>query len=178
MSSAKPRARELGLPLPGRPGLNNAITDVPGIEVGFATIESLALRPGDTQIFTGVTAVLPRGRGRQPTPVWAGRFDLNGNGEMTGTHWIDEAGYFVGPICLTNTHSVGIVHHAAVGWMINQYPEYFQKYYAWAMPVVAETYDGVVSDVCGRHVTERHAMEALDSARGGPVSEGNVGGGA
>ena len=176
--STKPRARDLGLPLEGRAGPNNAITDVRGVEVGFSTIKALATRPGDIQIYTGVTAVLPRGHAQQPTPVWAGQFDLNGNGEMTGTHWIAEAGYFVGPICLTNSHSVGIVHHAAVGWMIDQYSEHFQKYYAWAMPVVAETYDGILNDVCGRHVTERHAVEALASARGGPVSEGNVGGGA
>jgi D-aminopeptidase len=178
MSSAKPRARDLGLPLPGQPGPNNAITDVPGVEVGFSTIKSLAAHANDRQIYTGVTAVLPRGRSKLPTAVWAGQHDLNGNGEMTGTHWIADAGYFVGPICLTNSHSVGIVHHAAVGWMIDQYAEHFQKYDAWAMPVVAETYDAMVNDICGRHVTERHALEALDSARGGRVSEGNVGGGA
>jgi D-aminopeptidase len=178
MLSTKPRARDLGLPLPGQPGPNNAITDVAGVEVGFSTIKSLAMRPGDTQIYTGVTAVLPRGRGKQPTPVWAGQFDLNGNGEMTGTHWIADAGYFLGPICLTNSHSVGIVHHAAVGWMINQYSEHFQKYDAWAMPIVAETYDSMVNDICGRHLTERHALDALEGAHGGRVSEGNVGGGA
>ena len=178
MSSAKTRARDLGLPLQGRPGANNAITDVPGVEVGFTTIKSLAAHPGDRQIYTGVTAVLPRGRSIRPTAVWAGQYDLNGNGEMTGTHWIAEAGYFLGPICLTNSHSVGIVHHAAVGWMIDQYTDYFRKYHAWAMPVVAETYDAMVNDICGRHVTERHALEALDGASAGPVAEGNVGGGA
>lgn len=172
------RARELGLPLPGQPGPSNAITDVRGVEVGFSTVKSLAARPGERQIYTGVTAVLPRGRGGRPRPVWAGQFDLNGNGEMTGTHWIEEAGYFIGPVCLTNTHSVGIVHHATVGWMIEEYAEHFQKYYAWAMPVVAETYDGLLNDICGRHITEAHALEALRGAHGGPVAEGNVGGGA
>jgi D-aminopeptidase len=174
----KRRARDLGLPLPGVPGECNAITDVPGVEVGYATIKSLARRPGERQIYTGVTAVLPRGHSRRPSAVWAGQHDLNGNGEMTGTHWIEDAGYFIGPICLTNTHAVGIVHHAAVAWMIEQYSEHFHNHHAWAMPVVAETYDGVVSDICGRHVEERHAREALLSARGGPVAEGNVGGGA
>jgi D-aminopeptidase len=174
----RPRARALGLPLPGRPGPCNAITDVPGVAVGFATIKSLAAGPEDRQVYTGVTAVLPRGHARQPTPVWAGQFDLNGNGEMTGTHWIADAGYFVGPICLTNTHSVGIVHHAAVRWMLEQYAGHFREHHAWAMPVVAETYDGLVNDICGQHVEERHALEALRGARGGPVAEGNVGGGA
>jgi D-aminopeptidase len=171
------RARDLGLPLPGTPGPYNAITDVPGVEVGFSTLKSLAAAPGDRQIYTGVTAVLPRGKSHTPRPVWAGQFDFNGNGEMTGTHWIEDAGYFVGPVCLTNTHSVGIVHHAAVGWMIEQYAEHFQ-HHAWAMPVVAETYDGLVSDIGGRHIQESHALEALRSARGGAVVEGNVGGGA
>jgi D-aminopeptidase len=177
MTVMRIRARDLKLPLPGTPGPHNAITDVPGVEVGFSTIKSLAAAPGDRQIYTGVTAVLPRGHARTPMPVWAGQFDLNGNGEMTGTHWINDAGYFVGPICLTNTHSVGIVHHAAVGWMIEQYAEHF-RHHAWAMPVVAETYDGLVSDICGRHIEERHALEALRGARGGLVEEGNVGGGA
>ena len=172
------RARDLGLPLPGQPGPLNAITDVPGVAVGFTTLKSLAAAPGDRQVYTGVTAVLPRGHARKPTPVWAGQFDLNGNGEMTGTHWIADAGYFVGPVCLTNTHSVGIVHHACVRWMIDQYAEHFRQHHAWAMPVVAETYDGMVNDICGLHIEERHALEALRAARGGTVAEGNVGGGA
>ena len=176
--SQRPRARDLGLPLPGNPGPCNAITDVPGVAVGFATIKSLAASAADTQVYTGVTAVLPRGQTRRPAPVWAGQFDLNGNGEMTGSHWIADAGYFVGPICLTNTHSVGIVHHAAVRWMLEQYAAHFRDHHAWAMPVVAETYDGMVNDICGLHVAERHALEALRGARGGPVAEGNVGGGA
>lgn len=178
MAQRKPRARDLGLPLSGTPGPYNAITDIPGVEVGFTTLTELAARPGGRQIVTGVTAVLPRGHVRRPAAVWAGQYDLNGNGEMTGTHWIRDAGYFVGPICLTNTHSVGMVHHAAVGWMIEQYAEVFDQYAAWALPVVAETYDGMVSDICGRHVTEAHALDALRGARSGPVAEGNVGGGA
>jgi D-aminopeptidase len=178
MLRVKPRARDLGLPLPGTPGPNNAITDVPGVEVGFKTLTEFATSAGQTQICTGVTAILPRGHSPQPLSVWAGQFDLNGNGEMTGTHWIRDAGYFLGPICLTNTHSVGTVHQAAVRFMIETYREYFQTYHAWAMPVVAETYDGLVNDICGLHITEQHALAALRGAAGGPVAEGNVGGGA
>jgi len=178
MTLAKPRARDLGLPLPGTPGPHNAITDVSGVEVGFATLKTLARQPGDTQIYTGVTAVLPRGHDPRPRPVWAGQFDLNGNGEMTGTHWIDDAGYFTGPICLTNTHSVGIVHQAAVRFMIETYPKHFRDYHGWAMPVVTETYDGLLNDICGLHITEEDALAALRGAKGGAVAEGNVGGGA
>lgn len=177
MATLRARARDLGLPLTGTPGTHNAITDVPGVEVGFATLKSLAAAPGDRQIYTGVTAVLPRGQCRKALPVWAGQHAFNGNGEMTGTHWIEDAGYFIGPICLTNTHSVGIAHHAAVGWMIEQYREHF-RHHAWAMPVVAETYDGLVNDICGRHIEERHVLQALRGAQGGPLAEGNVGGGA
>jgi D-aminopeptidase len=110
-------------------------------------------------------------------PVLAGQFDFNGNGEMTGAHWIRDAGYFTGPVCITNSHSVGIVHHAAVRYMIETHADHFRKFHAWAMPVVAETYDGVCSDICGLHVTEEDALAALRGARGGPVAEGNVGGG-
>jgi len=170
------RARDIGLPFPGTPGPFNAITDVPGVEVGFTTLKSLASN-GRPQIYTGVTAVLPRGHAQVPHPVWAGQFDLNGNGEMTGTHWVRDAGYFQGPICLTNTHSVGIVHHAAVGWMIDRYARELRDAWGWAMPIVAETYDGLTNDICGRHITEQHARHALDSARPGPIEEGNVGGG-
>lgn len=172
------RARDLGFPLEGETGRYNAITDVTGVEVGYVTLRRLARTRGHRQVYTGVTVILPRGRKRRPTPVWAGHFDLNGNGEMTGTHWIDDAGYFLGPVCLTNTHSVGIVHHAAVGWMIRQYGRHFRGHPAWAMPVVAETYDGLVNDICGRHVTEEHALQAFRNARSGFLAEGNVGGGA
>ena len=176
---SKPRARELGLDFPGTPGPCNALTDVPGIEVGFSTIiaGNGPLQPGHGPIRTGVTAILPRGKATPPNPVWAGAFALNGNGEMTGTHWIRDGGYFVGPVCLTNTHSVGIVHHAAVRWMIDTYAELWQQEHLWAMPVVAETYDGVLNDINGQHVTEAHALSALKGAASGKVAEGNVGGG-
>ena len=175
----KRRGRQLGLPFPGRTGEHNAITDIPGVEVGFCTrIEgSEPLVQGEGPIRTGVTAILPLGRNPEPQPVWAGMYALNGNGEMTGTHWIRDGGYFVGPICITNTHSVGIVHHAAVRWMIRNYEEAWQSEHLWAMPVVAETYDGVLNDINGQHLTEDDAHQALDSAKPGPVDEGNVGGG-
>ncbi len=167
------------MPFEGETGLHNAITDVPGVEVGFSTIVEPAekLVVGEGPVRTGVTAILPRGKGDRLRPTWAGHFNLNGNGEMTGTHWINEAGYFVSPVLITNTHSVGMVHHAAVGWMIDQYPADFIEAHSWAMPVVAETYDGMANDICGRHVTEAHAVAALNNAAAGPVAEGNVGGG-
>jgi D-aminopeptidase len=177
MRPESPRARGLGLPLPGTPGPANAITDVPGVEVGYSTVVRLASHPGEVQVCTGVTAVLPRGRNSTPLPVWAGQFDLNGNGELTGSHWIEDAGYFIGPICLTNTHAVGAAHQAAVRFMIETYADHFRRLHAWAMPVVAETYDGLVNDICGLHLTEEHAMAALRSAHSGPIAEGNVGGG-
>lgn len=177
MPTPKARARDLGLRLPGTPGPFNAITDVPGVEVGFTTLRSGGGDSGEPQVCTGVTAVLPRGRQPVPLPVWAGQFDLNGNGEMTGTHWVRDAGYFQGPICLTNTHSVGMVHHAAVGWMIDTYAAAFRDAHGWAMPIVAETYDGLTNDICGRHITEAHVLAALEGARSGAVAEGNVGGG-
>jgi D-aminopeptidase len=177
MRPESPRARGLGLLLPGTPGPANAITDVPGVEVGYSTVVRLASHPGEVQVCTGVTAVLPRGRNSTPLPVWAGQFDLNGNGELTGSHWIEDAGYFIGPICLTNTHAVGAAHQAAVRFMIETYADHFRRLHAWAMPVVAETYDGLVNDICGLHLTEEHAMAALRSAHSGPIAEGNVGGG-
>ncbi len=175
----KPRGRDLGLPFPGETGVNNAITDVPGVEVGFCTrIEGDgALIQGKGPVRTGVTAVLPLGRKSDPEPVWASTYALNGNGEMTGTHWIHDGGYFVGPICLTNTHSVGMVHHAAVRWMIRTYSKSWESEHLWAMPVVAETYDGVLNDINGQHISEADALKALDDAAPGPVAEGNVGGG-
>ena len=176
---SKPRARELGLPFPGITGTNNAITDVPGVEVGYCTrIEGGGpLRQGEGPVRSGVTAILPLGRDSEPEPVWAGMYALNGNGEMTGTHWIHDGGYFVGPICITNTHSVGIVHHAATKWMINNYSPTWQSEHLWAMPVVAETYDGVLNDINGQHITEADALSALESATAGAIAEGNVGGG-
>lgn len=175
----KNRARDLGLPFPGQTGLNNAITDVPGVEVGYSTIieGDGPLIVGKGPVRTGVTAILPRGKKTKMSPVWAGQYSLNGNGEMTGTHWIKDGGYFTSPIIITNTHSVGIAHHSTVKWMINQYSEEFEKEHLWAMPVVAETYDGMLNDINGLHVTEQHVFEALNSAHSGPIEEGNVGGG-
>lgn len=165
------RARDLGVQFPGTPGPHNAITDVAGLEVGHTT---LILGEGAKAVRTGVTAILPRGK--STVPVFAGWSTLNGNGEMTGTTWIDEGGVLGGPVMLTNTNSVGVVRDAVVAWAIRQFPGTDA---AWLMglPVVAETYDGFLNDVNGFHVTREHAFAALDSARSGPVVEGNVGGG-
>jgi L-aminopeptidase/D-esterase-like protein len=168
----KPRARDLGLPFPGTPGRFNAITDVAGVMVGFCTLTDPARR-----MRTGVTAIRPRPDAGQPRPVLAGHYSLNGNGEMTGTHWINDAGYFAGPVCITNTHGIGAVHHGATRWMIDHYAGHFRDGHAWAMPVVAETYDGVLNDICAMHVTPDHAIAALNAARTGPVAEGSTGGG-
>jgi D-aminopeptidase len=178
-ASTKPRARDLGLAFPGQPGPFNAITDVPGVCVGQTTVieGDGPLVPGKGPVRTGVTAILPRGHDREPRPVWAGTFALNGNGEMTGTHWIEDGGYFIGPIMITNTNSVGIVHHAVVRWIIDTYADCWHDHHLWAMPVVAETYDGMLNDINGQHVTQAHAHAALGAARAGPVQEGNSGGG-
>lgn len=168
----KPRARDLGLPFPGTPGPLNAITDVPGVEVGFCTLTDPAAR-----LRTGVTAILPRGHGKDAVPVLAGHYALNGNGEMTGTHWIDDAGHFLGPVLITNTHGVGACHTGAVRWMIDTYADHFRTGHAWAMPVVAETYDGVLNDITTLAVTPEHALAALADANPGPVAEGSTGGG-
>lgn len=177
----KPRARELGVPLPGTPGALNAITDVPGVEVGAVELlssrdPSLATR--GIQVQTGVTAILPRGRDPEPKPVWAGQYSLNGNGEMTGSHWVRDGGWLAGPIMISNSHAIGPCHTAAVRWMVETYGATWEDNHLWAMPVVAETYDGVLNDINGLHVTEAHARAALDDARPGPVREGNAGGGA
>jgi D-aminopeptidase len=177
--SAKPRARDLGLPFEGRTGKLNAITDVAGVEVGYTTlIEGEGeVRMGKGPMRTGVTAILPRGKRGIPSPIWAGHFNLNGNGEMTGTHWINDVGYFISPIVITNTFSVGMAHHATIGWMINLYRNYFQEDHGFTYPVIAETYDGFTNDICGRHIKEEHVLEALNSAKTGPILEGIVGGG-
>jgi D-aminopeptidase len=169
----KPRARDLGVPFEGTPGPLNAITDVEGIEVGHATLISGEgkLVVGKGPVRTGVTAVLPRGRASLE-PVFAAWFSLNGNGEMTGTTWIDESGLLEGPFLLTNTHSVGVVRDAVVAWLVRR-----DANISWALPVVAETYDGFLNDINGFHVRAEHAFAALESARGGPVAEGGVGGG-
>lgn len=168
----KPRARDLGLPFPGTTGPLNAITDVPGVLVGFCTLTDPA-----QNMRTGVTAIRPRDDAGMPVPVWAGHYALNGNGEMTGTHWIDDGGYLIGPICISNTHAIGAVHHGATRWMIDHYADFFQHHHGWAMPVVAETYDGVLNDINALHVTADHAIAALNAASSGPVAEGSTGGG-
>ncbi|ETI68971.1 DmpA family aminopeptidase [Neobacillus vireti] len=176
---SKKRARDLGLPFPGIPGEFNALTDVPGVEIGFTTIieGEGQVQIGKGPIRTGVTAILPRGKKEKMKPIWAGFYSLNGNGEMTGVHWVNDGGYFLSPICITNTHSVGIAHHATTKWMVNNYEKQFSTEHLWAMPVIAETYDGVLNDINGQHITEEHVLSAIDGAHPGPVSEGNVGGG-
>ena len=175
----KPRARELGIPFEGTPGPLNAITDVAGVEVGQSTIirGEGALKVGEGPVRTGVTAILPRGRvGSLTDPVFAGAFALNGAGEMTGTHWIEESGFLEGPVMITNTHSVGAVHQGTIAWRVQHGPADATGYW-WSNPTVAETWDGELNDINGFHVKEANVFEALSGARGGPVAEGNVGGG-
>jgi D-aminopeptidase len=169
----KPRARDLGIPFDGTPGPVNAITDVKGVEVGLVTLISGEGKKqvGVGPIRTGVTAILPRGK-QDDNPVFAGWFTLNGNGEMTGTTWIEEHGVMSGPVMITNTHSVGTVRDAVIAYQIKKF-----HLDTWSLPVVAETYDGYLNDVNGFHVKEGHVFEALDKANSGPVAEGNVGGG-
>jgi L-aminopeptidase/D-esterase-like protein len=173
-AQARARARELGLPLEGIPGRLNAITDVPGVEVGHVTLIAGdgKLQVGAGPVRTGVTAVLPRGK-ESNTPCFAGWYSLNGNGEMTGTAWIEEAGVLEGPVLITNTHSVGTVRDAFIAWAVKK----GKGNQPWLLPVVAETWDGWLNDANGFHVKDKHVFEALESARGGPVAEGNVGGG-
>ena len=172
--AAEPRARDLGVPFEGTPGPLNAITDVSGVTVGQVTlIEDL---DGDRRVRTGVTAILPRGRMSLLSPVYGGWFALNGNGEMTGTTYLDEMGQIDGPIMLTNTHSVGVVHDAVIAWRVRAGPADASGYW-WSSPVVAETWDGELNDINGFHVRAEHVDRALDGAAGGPVAEGNVGGG-
>jgi L-aminopeptidase/D-esterase-like protein len=170
----KPRARDLGIPFDGTPGRLNAITDVKDVEVGFTTLISGEgkLKRGEGPVRTGVTVILPRGK-QSHDPVFAGWFPLNGNGEMTGTAWIDESGFLEGPVLITNTHSVGIVRDAVVAWQVDKN----KLVQPWSMPVVAETWDGWLNDSNGFHVKDRHVREALESAKSGPIAEGNVGGG-
>jgi len=164
--TSKARARDLGIPLEGTPGPYNAITDVSNVEVGFATIIK-----GDS-VRTGVTAIHPRGKADHD-PVFGGTFAFNGNGEMTGATWVDEGGYVESPICITNTHSVGIVRDTVIDWQV-KHTAMLQK---WSCPVVAETADGWLNDMNGFHVKAEHVMQALNSAASGPIPEGNVGGG-
>jgi D-aminopeptidase len=169
-----PRARDLGVPFEGTPGPLNAITDVAGVSVGQVTlIEDLA---DGRKVRTGVTAILPRGRASLMTPAYAGWFALNGNGEMTGTAWLEESGQLDGPVMITNTHSVGVVRDAVIAWRVRAAPADASGYW-WSLPVVAETWDGHLNDINGFHVRAEHAFRALDEARPGAVAEGSVGGG-
>lgn len=175
MPQTKPRARDLGVPFDGTPGAYNAITDVAGVEVGLTTLISGdgKLVVGKGPIRTGVTAILPRGRASSDQ-VFAAWFALNGNGEMTGTTWIEESGFLEGPVMITNTHSVGTVRDAVIAWQMRQQGKTFQP---WLLPVVAETWDGFLNDLNGFHVRAEHAIQALDNARSGAITEGNTGGG-
>ena len=177
-AQSKPRARDLGVPFEGTPGPLNSITDIKGIEVGHTTLISGEgkLQVGVGPVRTGVTAILPRGKQTSNDPVFAGWFSLNGNGEMTGTTWVEESGFLEGPIMITNTHSVGVVRDAVIAWRVKQgRPD--PSGYWWSLPIVAETYDGYLNDVNGFHVKPEHAFQALDGAKTGVVAEGNVGGG-
>ena len=175
---APPRARDLGVPFDGTPGPLNAITDVAGVEVGQVTLNhgSGKLVVGKGPVRTGVTAVLPRGADSVQRNVFAGWYAQNGNGEMTGTTWVEESGVLEGPVMITNTHSVGVVRDAVVRWRVAKGDADATGAW-WSLPVVAETWDGWLNDINGFHVTTAHALQALDQARGGPVDEGSVGGG-
>ncbi|HVN18635.1 MAG TPA: P1 family peptidase [Dongiaceae bacterium] len=174
---SKPRARDLGVPFDGTPGLNNAITDVKGVEVGHTTLISGQgkLVVGQGPVRTGVTAIHPRGKSSNDA-VFAAWFTLNGNGEMTGTTWVDDSGFLNGPVMITNTHSVGVVRDAVISWKVKHGSPDMEGYW-WSLPVVAETWDGYLNDINGFHVRPEDAWHALDSAHSGPVEEGNVGGG-
>jgi len=177
-SAAKPRARDLGVPFDGTPGPFNAITDVSGVAVGHTTLISGEgkLQIGKGPVRTGVTAILPRGKDSMSNPVFAGWWSLNGNGEMTGTTWVEESGFLEGPVMITNTHSVGVVRDAVIQWRVaHGQPD--PTGYWWSLPVVAETWDGWLNDINGFHVKPEHAFHAIDSAKSGPVEEGNGGGG-
>lgn len=173
--AGKTRARALGLPFPGVPGENNAITDVAGVEVGVTTLISGEgkLVVGQGPVRTGVTAILPRGRGKAQTPCAAGSYSLNGNGEMTGTIWIEESGELQTPITITNTHSCGVARDATIEWLVR----HGGNVQDWGLPVAAETFDGDLNDINGFHVKSEHVIQALEAARGGPVEQGSVGGG-
>src|SRR5438105_10520813 len=172
------RARDLGVPFDGTPGKLNSITDVPGVEVGYTTLISGEgkLEVGKGPVRTGVTAIIPRGHDSLSDPVYAGYFSLNGNGEMTGTAWVDESGFLEGPIVITNTHSVGVARDAVIAWRIKHGAPDTTGYW-WSLPVVAETWDGWLNDINGFHVKPGDVFHALDTAHGGAIEEGSVGGG-
>lgn len=166
--SGKPRARSLGIPFGGTPGRWNAITDVPGLEVGYSTLIE------GTDVRTGVTAIHPRDRSNPGDPCAAGFHSQNGNGEMTGVSWVNESGTMAGPICVTNTHAVGVAHGSVVRWTATHHPTIAE---AWLLPIAAETWDGYLNDINGGHVTEAVGVRALEGAASGPIEEGSVGGG-
>jgi D-aminopeptidase len=172
------RARDLGVPFEGTPGKLNAITDVTGVEVGYTTLTSGdgKLEVGKGPVRTGVTAILPRGHASLNDPVYAGVFSLNGNGEMTGTAWLEESGFLEGPVVITNTHSVGVARDAVIAWRV-QHGAADKTGYWWSLPVVGETWDGWLNDINGFHVKPENVFHALDSAHGGAIEEGSVGGG-
>jgi D-aminopeptidase len=176
--ATRPRARDLGVPFDGTPGPLNAITDVADVTVGHTTLISGEgkLVIGKGPVRTGVTAVLPRGKNSMMNPVFAGWFSENGNGEMTGTAWVEESGFLEGPVMITNTHSVGVVRDAVIQWRVTHGQPDATGYW-WSLPVVAETWDGWLNDINGFHVKPEHAFHAIDSAHDGPVEEGAVGGG-
>ena len=172
-----PRARDLGVPFEGAPGALNAITDVKGIEVGYRTLISgeRKLQAGVGPVRTGVTAIFPRGK-TAVDPAFAGWFTENGNGEMTGTTWVEESGFLYGPVMITNTHSVGVVRDAVIAWQLKHgTPIPVDDW--WSLPVVAETWDGELNDINGFHVKREDAFAAMQDAHAGPIAEGNVGGG-
>jgi L-aminopeptidase/D-esterase-like protein len=175
--SGKPRARAFAIPFDGTPGRNNAITDVPGVSVGYTTLISGegALEVGKGPVRTGVTAILPRPRERMAGPVFAGIFSANGNGELTGSHLVEEFGAFNLPVTITNTHSTGVARDGTLRWAQRILPGAMDD--AWGLPVAGETYDGFLNDINGHHLTFDHVAAALDAAAGGPVEEGSVGGG-
>src|SRR6266496_6083927 len=172
------RARDLGIPFEGTPGKFDAITDVPGVEVGYTTLISGEgkLEVGKGPVRTGVTAILPRGHASLNDPDYAGFFRFNGNGEMTGTAWVDEGGFLEGPIIITNTHSVGVARDAVIAWRVKQGAADKTGYW-WSLPVVAETWDGWLNDINGFHVKPEDVWHALDTVHGGVLEEGSVGGG-
>jgi len=177
-AAPRPRARDLGVPFDGTPGPLNAITDIDGVLVGHTTLISGdgKLVVGKGPVRTGVTAVLPRGTASMQRFSFAGWYSQNGNGEMTGTTWVEESGFLEGPVMITNTHSVGVVRDAVVAWRVAHGPADATDSW-WSLPVVAETWDGWLNDINGFHVKPEHVFHALDSAHAGPVEEGAVGGG-
>ncbi|MDG1509038.1 MAG: P1 family peptidase [Flavobacteriaceae bacterium] len=176
--SQKPRARDLGIPFVGTPGVFNAITDVQGVEVGYSTIISGKGENtvGNGPIRTGVTAIFPRGKAKKFSPVYANWYSLNGNGEMTGTTWVTESGFLETPIMITNTNSVGVVRDAVLKWYVDT-DWYSGEDWWYTYPVVAETYDGFLNDIYGFHIKEKHVLEAIENSSSGQIAEGNIGGG-